>query len=77
MFFNPQSIIGSMQDQCDIYNRAMDRVLNSWDDRVSDSLQTSCISQLLRAGKDSIEILKSHSKTIEQLLDEMEMYARR
>ena len=77
MFFNPQSIIGNMQNQCDIYNRAMDRVLNSWDDRVSNALQTSCISQLLRAGKDSIDTLESHSRTIEQLLDEMEMYARR
>ena len=41
MFFNPQSIIGSMQDQCDIYNRAMDRVLQSWDDRVSASMRCS------------------------------------
>lgn len=77
MYFNPQSIISNMHDEHYLYKRAIERVLDSWDDRVSQTLQTSCIAQLSRAGNDSIETFESHSKTIEQLLDEMEMYARR
>lgn len=77
MFFNPQSIIGSMQDQCDIYNRAMDRVLQSWDDRVSASMQTSCVAQLINEGQSAASTMESYSRSILNLLDEMEMYARR
>lgn len=77
MFFNPKSIIGSMQDQCDIYNRAMDRVLQSWNDRVSASMQISCVAQLISEGQNATNIMETHSRNILNLLDEMEMYARR
>jgi len=77
MFFNPQSVIGNMHDQCDNYNRAMDRVLNSWDDRVSASMQASCVAQLISEGQEAVNTMETHSRNILNLLDEMEMFARR
>lgn len=77
MFFSPQSVIGNMYDQCDIYNGAMDRVLDSWNDRVSASMQASCVTQLISEGQNATNIMETHSRNILNLLDEMEMYARR
>ena len=77
MFFNPQSVIGNMHDQCDNYNRAIDRVLNSWVDRVSASMQASCVAQLINEGQEAVNTMETHSRNILNLLDEMEMFARR
>lgn len=77
MFYNPQTINGNMHEQCDIYNRAMDRVLDSWNDRVSASIQASCVTQLISEGQNATNIMETHSRNILNLLDEMEMYARR
>jgi hypothetical protein len=77
MFFNPQSIISNMDAQCDTYNRAMDRVLVSWDDRVSARMQASCVAQLRNEGHNALSSMNIQAKNILNLLDEMEMYARR
>ena len=55
----------------------MDRVLESWDDRVSASMQASCVAQLINEGQETVNIMETHSRNILNLLDEMEMYARR
>ena len=77
MYFNPQPVIGSMQNECEIFDRAINRVLESWDDRVSASMQTTCIGNLANAGQKAVNTLTIHSNKILNLLNEMEFYARR
>lgn len=77
MYFNPQPIIGSMQDACRCYNDAINRVLDSWDDKVSESMQVNCIGHLTNAGQEATNAMTEHGNKIADLLEEMSYYAYR
>ena len=77
MCFNPQLIIGSMQDACQCYNDAINRVLDSWDDKVSESMQVNCIGRLTNAGQDAADAMTQHGNAIADLLSEMQYFALR
>ena len=77
MYFNPQPIISSMQNACSDYNKSINRVLQSWDDRVSDSMQTSCIGRLTQTGQSAASTMYQHGNNISNILSEMEFFARR
>lgn len=77
MYFDPQPVISSMQYECETFDRAINRVLNSWDDRVSESMQASCIGNLASAGQNAVNTMTTHGNIIADLLDEMEYFARR
>ena len=75
MYYNPQPIIGSMQDACISYNNAINRVLESWDDKVSESMQTSCIGELAGAGQSAVDTMTTYGTRIADILDEMRYFA--
>lgn len=75
MYFNSRSIISSMQDACISYNNAINRVLDSWNDKVSESMRASCIGNLAKVGQKATDAMTKYGNTIENLLKEMEFYA--
>ena len=77
MYFNPQPIIGSMEDSCRVYNDAINRVIESWNDKVSDRMQVSCIGELTQAGQNATQTMINYGNSISDLLSEMEYFARR
>lgn len=77
MKYKPDSIINRMNDESMIVDRAIDRVIDYWDDKVSEHIRASTINVLTRSANNIVNDYRERSDIVLNLLDEMEMYARR
>lgn len=77
MYFDPKPVIGNMEYECDTFDKAINRVLESWDDKVSESMQTSCIGELAGAGQNAVDTMTTYGNRIADILDEMRYFAYR
>ena len=77
MYFDPKPVIGKMEYECDTFDKAINRVLESWDDKVSESMQTSCIGELAGASQNAVDTMTTYGNRIADILDEMRYFAYR
>ena len=76
-YFQPQPIIDEMQEEWKSFDRAINRVVHYWDDKVSEAMQTTCIGELANVGHNTTNVMIQYSKKITDLIEEMEYYANR
>ena len=66
------SAMSNMMSSYGTFDSAIDRVLDSWDDRVSAALNAGCINELSNAASEAQSAINDHSARIQSALSEME-----
>ena len=70
--FNPQSIAGDMYAHIEDLDRAINRVVYSWDDRVAASVRADSVNQLMQSAQQALGNMQHYGGQISSHLAEME-----